>query len=214
MSQHVCSIETCLFVNRDGLIICKLTGRCKKQFICANEYKIETTDLFTKVTSHCNEYKSTKRNENKTFFGIEDIKKEVERYVRLLLYSSIRNDISTDEKHPKKKQKRHYKKRRKIQILVFNQEIFTDICTDVSLTIHDLTRHNKTTKLKPLIVSLLFLKQHGKEYKTKTQNKFIIKRSEYLYQHLPSISDLHLFSVQKNMIRIGSNIIQKIIRNI
>ena len=65
-----------------------------------------------------------------------------------------------------------------------------------------------------MIIALLFLKQHGKEYKTKTQDNFVIRRSEYLYEHLPSVSDLHLFNVQKNLIRIGSNTIQKIVRNI
>jgi len=101
-----------------------------------------------------------------------------------------------------------------VNILEFDAAVFDELCSDVSSIAIQLLQKEKAVKIKPIIIALLFLKQHGKEYTTKTKDKFIIKRSEYLYQHLPSISDLHLFHVQKNLIRIGSNIIQKIIRNI
>lgn len=216
MSEHICSNNDCLFVNRDGTIVCRVTGKCHKQFICSNEYKIETNDLFTSLVRQGQETKHSKRSEFHQSLSHDNIKLEVEKYVRLLLYSNTRIDISTKNalKPTKKKQKRHYKKRRKVAILEFNKIVFEEICQDVSNIIIQLTRQDKTTKTKPLIIALLFLKQHGKEYTTKTQDKFVITRSEYLYQHLPSVSDLHLFSVQKNLIRIGSNTIQKIVRNI
>jgi len=216
MSEHICSSNDCLFVNRDGTIVCRMTGKCHEQFICSNEYKIETNDLFSSLVRQGQETKHPKRSEFHNTFSHDNIKIEVEKYVRLLLYSNTRIDISTknSSKPAKKKQKRHYKKRRKVAILNFNKTIFEEICQDVSNIIIQLTKQEKTTKIKPLIIALLFLKQHGKEYKTKTKDTFVITRSEYLYQHLPSVSDLHLFSVQKNLIRIGSNIIQKIVRNI
>lgn len=216
MVEHICSNETCLFVNRDGTIVCRVTGRCKSQFICSNEYRIETNDLFIPVASQGQEYKQSKRNEKSHQVGHDNIRTEVEKYVKLLLYSKTRNDISSNEvkKPTKKRQKRHYKKRRKVAILDFNQTVYDEICQDISTIIIKLMEHNKGSKLKPLIIALMFLKQHGKEYTTKTKDKFTIKRSEYLYEHLPSVSDLHLFNIQKNLIRIGSNTIQKIVRNI
>jgi hypothetical protein len=203
-------------VNRDGTIVCRVTGRCQRQFICANEYRIETNDLYQPIATQGQEFKHSKRADSVPSLSHDNIRTEVEKYVRLLLYSNTRNDISSEcgSKPLKKKAKRHYKKRRKVSILQFEKTIFNEICQDVSSTIITLMGHNRSTKLKPLIIALLFLKQHGKAYKTKTQEQFIIKRSEYLYENLPSVSDLHLFSVQKNLIRIGSNTIQKIVRNI
>lgn len=216
MSEHICSNNTCLFVNRDGTIVCRVTGKCHSQFICSNEYKIETNDLFNNIVHKSSEIKQNKKNDFHAPCSHDTVKMEVEKYVRLLLYSKIRDDIcrNSTSQPAKKKQKRHYKKRRKVDILEFNQNVFDEICGDVSSIIIQLLKQEKSAKVKPMIIALLFLKQHGKEYKTKTQDTFIIKRSEYLYQHLPSVSDLHLFSVQKNLIRIGSNTIQKIIRNI
>ena len=216
MVDHCCSTESCLFVNRDGTIVCRVTGRCQQQFICANEYRIETNDLFTPIATQCNEYKHSKRNETNTSISHDIIYSEVGKYVRLLLYSNTRNDISSDmvEKPEKGKRKRHYKKRRKVSVLPFEESVFNEIRRDISDTIIKLMKNNRSTKLKPLIIALLFLKQQGKVYKTKTKNKFVIKRSDYLYENLPSISDLHLFHIQKNLIRIGSNTIQKIVRNL
>ena len=214
MSEHVCSTE-CLFVNRDGTIVCKMTGRCQSQFISANEYHIDTQELYT-VKSHVRDYKGKKR-EKHSITAIETITIEVEKYLRLLLYSKKRNDMCQSEskiESSKSNHKRHYKKRRKITILEFNETKFKEISNSVCKIISRLLQHKPSSKLKPLIVALLFLKQHGKKYTTKTKDTFDIVRSEYLYQHLPSISDLHLFDIQKNLVRIGSNTIQKIVRNI
>jgi len=216
MTEHSCSNKTCLFVNRDGTIVCRVTGKCHKQFICSNEYKVEKHELFSSVARIGLDHKYTKRVDYNHVISHDHIKLEVAKYVKLLLYSSTRKDISENSvSNPNQKnQKRHYKKRRKVAILQFNEEVFDTICEDVSGIVIKLTKQEKSVKIKPMIIALLFLKQHGKEYKTKTQDKFIIRRSEYLYEHLPSVSDLHLFNVQKNMIRIGSNSIQKIVRNI
>jgi len=200
MTQHICKNSTCLFVNRDGVVVCRITGRCKKQFICANEYRVETNDLFTPIAKQSQQHVSNKRETNNGLTEIHIIK-EVNRYVRLLLYSNIRNDISanTSISQHNKKRRMHYKKRRKVEILEFKKNVFETICNDIQDLIIKLSKYNRSLKLKSIIIALLFLKQHGKEYKTKTQNKFIITRSEYLYDHLPSVSDLHLFSIQKNL---------------
>jgi len=216
--EHVCSNDTCLFVNRDGIITCKVTGKCYNQFVCANHYKVETNDLFTNLTQQSHEHRQNKKSDSVAKRSSLSIQNEVEKYVNLLLYSKIRNDIASKfppVQQTNKKQRRHYKKRRKVAILEYKEETFKEICNEITASIFKLTQLSKqNTKTKPMIIALLFLKQHGKEYKTKTQNTFLIKRSDFLYHHLPSISDLHLFNIPKNLIRIGSNIIQKIIRNI
>ena len=181
MADHICSNDICLFVNRDGTIICRKTGRCFSQFICSNEYKIETNDLFNNILHKCHETKQSKKHD--TPCSHDTIKIEVQKYIQLLLYSNIRNDICRNSTSPpvKKKNRRHYKKRRKVNILEFDAAVFDELCSDVSSIAIQLLQKEKAVKIKPIIIALLFLKQHGKEYTTKTKDKFIIKRSEYLY---------------------------------
>mgnify|MGYP003990836695 FL=1 len=131
---HSCSDKTCLFVNRDGTIVCRETGKCQAQFICSNEYKVETKDLFSTIERLGIDHKHTKRSDNSPVISHDNIKLEVAKYVKLLLYSKARNDISanTDPLPSGKKQKRHYKKRRKVAILDFDTMVFDTICRDVS----------------------------------------------------------------------------------
>jgi len=213
MSDHTCN-NTCLIVNRDGTIVCTITGRCQSQFISANEYRVDIQEIYTSKT-HAREHRTKKRDS--VAISHDVVRTEVEKYTNLLLFSKKRSDMCDrvrDRNAYDHNHKRHYKKRRRVEILEFDPEQFAKISTDVSQIIIRLLKHRSSSKLKSLIVALLFLKQHGKEYVTKSTKPFVITRSEYLYVHLPSISDLHLFGIQKNMIRIGSNIIQKIVRNI
>ena len=212
---HICD-QDCLIVNRDGIVICRTTGVCRKQFITANEYKVDTNPFHIKNLKNT-EFKGCKKNIVKKI-DPEIIKNEVETFLKTLLYSKKRKDlfsklssVTTQKNTPP--QKRHHKKRRTVSVLEFDEEQFRIITNNVCEIIQELFLKKQSLKLKPLIIALLYLKQHGKIYNTKSQKKFEIKQSDYLYNNLPSVSDLHLFGFQKNLIRIGSNTIQKIVRN-
>lgn len=213
MNAHKCD-KQCLFVNRDGTIVCRQTGKCFDQFISQNDFKIDHHDLFAAVKTIKSELRAPRRE---PVVSEELIRSETSKYMQLLLYSKTRSDLCSKNSNREKDTTsghRHYKRRRKVEIIEFDKREITIITEEIVSNVSILMKKKPNSKLKAILIALLFLKQQGKVYKTKSGTLFTIHRSEYLYKHLPSISDLHAFKISKNLVRIGSNIIQKIVRNI
>jgi len=213
MNPHKCDKE-CLFVNRDGTIVCRQTGRCYTQFISQNDFKIDHHDLFAAVKTVKTEIRAPRRE---IVVSTEHIESETKKYLQLLLYSKTRSDLCSkngDRENDETKGRRHYKRRRKVEIIEFDEREITTITTQIVANVSVLMKTKHNAKLKAILIAILFLKQQGKQYRTQSGELFTIQRSSYLYKNLPSISDLQSFKIPKNLVRIGSNIIQKIVRNI
>jgi len=212
--QHVCG-EECLIVNRDSTIVCRITGHCQQQFISRCDFKVDRSKLFTAF-----DQTSTNYSKNKCTVTPPDVN-VVKEITKLLLFSNKRskitsastsNDGNQINNHP------HHRKRRKILKLEPDDQILKDICESVRAVTKKIEETassllNKNSH-RALIVATLYLMQHGKTYTSKSGTRTVIPQIQYLYCNLPPISVLEHFGIAKNIVRIGSNLIQKIARNI
>lgn len=231
---HVCD-ESCLFTNRDFTTVCKVTGRCYNQYINSNVFyndaqsslipvgnkKREMLDKARETTNLPNKTTKRKRKKKahylrpKPHFDCEVVRSNIHRTVCSLLYSQHREtadafnireniiDTNADSR------RHHYKKRRSVLKVKYDETIVSGVVDDVYGVVRMVYNQRPFLKIIPIVIGSLYLMQHGKRFRS-----FEIKQNEYLYRHLPSVSDLPNFSFQKNMVRIGSNVIIRCARSL
>lgn len=222
MSDHKCS-ESCLRFNRDATMVCSVTGKCFHQYISSNEFTLDCSAYFTTKAETENKKKTSSKTSRaakrpKPRFDDAAIQSDIYRLLRLLLYSKKREELNN--RHLKRVEKckqfsnKHHKKRRVVEIIDIDENILKQITETVFAIVKMVNKHRPYLKLKPVMLGTIYQMQHGKSYQTKSGKTFKIERSVYLYKYLPSISDLNSFGLQKNLIRIGGNVIQSVAREL
>lgn len=207
--DHECG-PTCTIVNRDGTIVCKLTGRCQEQYIARSEFHVERTHMSIPFHNRHATKSAVLNKCSRNYACVEPI-------IRLLLYSPERASISflgcvNTPINPAE----HHKKWRRVTQLEENKTKITELCHKVTTILNQVSKNMilNANKKKAVVVASLYLMQHGKEYRTRDGTKFKIRQDTFLYNNLPPITDLPHFKIQKNCVRIGSNLIQKTTREI
>lgn len=218
---HVCSDE-CLIVNRDHTTICRVTGKCYSQYINANPFYNDQTphllphdDARTLKRQHVRRHRTAIGSRSpssdkpgprpKPHFNEDEVIRQIEALIELLLYSSKRTTGRT-KPHASK---HHYKKRRLVLSIPRDPEEVRKAVDAVFTVVLMVYKQRPFLKIKPIIVGSLYLMQHGKQFK-----QFSIERNQYLHSNLPSVSDLPRFDVAKNLVRIGSNVIIRCARGL
>jgi len=219
--DHVCDRE-CQFLNRDSAWVCRVTGKVGNMLICFNEISGAGNDLECLPAKRITGTNGKKRYARSTRappeFKEEKVKAEIETFVTSLLYSEMRSECQ----HQKVKRAAavetiknvHHKKRRVVMTLVRDEKELGVIVQQVFDILQMINDSKPFTKKRPVILGSLFLMQHGKSFETRSGKTFQIVRSEYLWQHLPSISDLSFFGLEKSLVRVGKNVIQSVAREL
>ena len=88
----------------------------------------------------------------------------------------------------------------------------TQAVLDLFSTIHD--KQALEGKRQAVAIAALYLMKKGKTYTTLSKTTYCLPQSKYLCDHLPHIGQLRFLGIPKNLVRIGTNIIQDVIRNI
>jgi hypothetical protein len=207
---HACS-NKCLRVNRDGTIICSKTGKCQEQFISRNDYNPTSQHLFQRysiktttnaTTNHPKQRDSPKKKHVPDQLILADENAYILSVVANIL--TIGGPGSTESRNQAVNQLKQHRET-------------TDITSEIQTLFETLNDQNALAgKRKSVIIASLYLmRDGGKTYSTRTGSDYTISnRSDFLQAYLPSISELRLLGIRKNLVRIGSNLIQRIIRNI
>ena len=193
---HKCS-EDCLFVNRDGTIICRKTGICRQQYICRNDFKPKAANLFVDF--------ETKKQNARARGRIYNVSRKKPR--QLLCSEEPRHMNADIEKQF-------------IEHLL-DKLVGKDTNAPLSIVKEVLalfgTLHDKQAlegKRQAIAIAALYLMKKGKVYNTLSGTRYSLPQSNFLCDHLPHIGDLRFLGISKNLVRIGTNCIQDIIRNI
>lgn len=145
----------------------------------------------------------------KPHFDAEAVRSNIRQTVCTLLYSQNREFMDADSSSVLTTIDQHYKKRRSVTKVAYDSSVVDQVVDDVYQVISMVFSQRPFLKIAPIIIGSLYLMQHGKRFKS-----FEIRQNPYLHQHLPSVSDLPNFSYQKNLVRIGSNVIIRCARSL
>ena len=210
--EHKCD-DKCLIVNSDSTLVCKLSGECYHQFISANSFRVEPMQMILPRVKP--ETRQVKKTRPRPVTNDTQLREKIVNIIHNLLYSPVRQTLSSKQVPPTPVSKRHHKKRRTIQDnLERNPQIVDQVANETLTILKMVLSQRPFIKHKSIVLASIYLQQHGKEFETKSGQIFRIRECQYLYKHLPSIGDLKLFGFAKNMIRIGTNIIQEVARDI
>ena len=214
--EHTCD-ERCLIVNGDSTLVCRVTGECFQQFISANLFKVEPMQMIM-PSSPTGGGRPVKKARQLPSVNDRQIYEKIRSIVMNLLYSDVRQSLSSDTHQcelPSASSHRHHKKRRIIRDdLKVDSNIVDSVVEETASILKMVLEKRPFLKHKSVIIAGIYLQQHGKNFQTKSGKQFNIRDCEYLYTHLPSIGDLKRFGFPKNLVRIGTNIIQEVTRDI
>lgn len=183
--EHTCTKE-CLVVNRDGTIVCNVTGVCKQQYICRNDY-VPKGQLFAPFETKCG------KKQRKSHKATEP--KQTLNTVREKTYITNKIEQITTTR-----------------LLADETDTLVVLILRVFLILH--AQNALKGKKQAIVVSILYLTRQGKEYTSINGTVFDIPKIEGMINVLPPINDLRDIGIRKNQIRIGSNLIQRVLRNI
>lgn len=222
---HVCT-EHCIVLNRDSRYVCRVTGQCYHQYINTNPFytdKEPQMPAFAVPKATASPKPKPRRRAASSKAGgarprpnltAESIQQQIHRLLNLLLFSSKRSSVEEDKKSSRQDKirsvsSRHHRKRRKLERAQVSDDRRRAIEADVHRIVSFCHAHRPFLKIEPLILGALYLMQHGK-----TMRSLTIPKHDVLYLYLPSISDLPLFNLRKNIVRIGSNTIIRCAREL
>lgn len=192
MSHH-CS-KACLCVNRDGTIVCCITGICKDQVICRNDFKPQTNTIFTKFQTKDNCINATAHSKQKTQFKL----KHPILVSNLNPKAEIRLILTTMAQVLKQRN------------IIKDQQVAFEI---YQLFVVLYKANALKGKREAVVVASLYLMKDGKKYQSLYGVMYTLMQHKYLIAVLPSIANLRFTRIPKNLIRIGSNLIQRVLRD-
>ena len=194
---------SCIVINRDGTLVCRHDGRCVSQFICADPFRCD------RVVSHgkrgaAKTIKHTQRRPRRPAFDDSAASADVEKVLSNLLFGKARAALCCNgAKHTHAKQSAHHRRKRTLLHLdpadAHPLEGVAAVVLRMLAMVHNTGPLGRTNSV---ILGTLYLMQHGKSF-----DGLDIPRSGFLYDHLPSITDLPAFGYQRSAVRVGKNTI-------
>jgi len=202
-TTHVHS-AACIVVNRDSTLVCRVDGRCVSQYISSDPYKNDHGVVFSGKPGTAKKKKRAQRR-LRPAFDDSAASGEVVKVLTNLLFGKARATLCCEDaqKGARAKQSVHHRRKRTLRALDpagnYPTEDITVVVIRMLAMVHNTGPPGRTNSV---ILGTLYLMQHGKSF-----DGLDIPRSCFLYDHLPSITDLPAFGYQRSAVRVGKNTI-------
>ena len=202
-ANHV-HTAACIIVNRDSTLVCRVDGRCVSQYISSDPYKNDHGAIFSGKSGCVKATAKRHPRRVRVAFDNDGASGDIERVLTNLLFGSARAVLcGAPHARTRPRPSHHHRRKRALQALDPDETYPLSQIVSVVLKMLALVhKRGPPGRTNSVILGTLYLMQHGKSFEG-----LDIPRSGFLYDHLPSITDLPSFGYQRSAVRVGKNMI-------